>query len=247
MIIPRETVEVVEYIRRSEQGVTKPFICKCDDGHLYYLKGRSAGRLTLLREWLAGCLAKGFGLPIAEFSRVYVPPKLTSALNMPVLDDLGTGIVFGSRSIGPAQEFTVSHVGSVPITLQRDIFTFDWWVHNDDRNLTDKGGNPNLLWNPISGTLAVIDHNLAFAEDFSPEKFIELHVFSNTYRDWLSEQDYNNRFETALAIWDDACSLIPDDWLYQDAEHTLPVKFDFKSVLNFLNRYKQSDFWRVQS
>lgn len=247
MSIPRDSIQVVEYIRRSEQGVTKPFICKCDDGFLYYLKGRSAGKFTLLREWLAGCLAKGFDLPIAEFSQVYVPPELTAALSMPELDDLGTGMVFGSRSIGPAQEFTVSHINSVPVATQRDIFTFDWWVHNDDRSLTYRGGNPNLLWDSLAGKVAVIDHNLAFADDFDSKTFMDLHVFSNTYRDWLSEQDYTMRFDAALATWDDACSMIPDDWLYQDEEHTLPVKFDFNVVLDLLNRYKLPGFWRVPS
>lgn len=247
MIIPRQTVEVVEYIRRSEQGATRPFICKCDDGHIYYLKGRSAGKTTLLREWLAGCLAKGFGLPIADFAQVDVPPELIEALNLPELNDLGSGVAFGSRAISPAQEFTISHIHSVPLELQQDIFTFDWWVHNDDRNLTDKGGNPNLLWNPITEQLVVIDHNLAFAEDFDPNKFIKLHVFSNTYRDWLNEQNYKNRFDASLAIWDDACSLVPEDWRYLDEDHTNPVSFDFKNVLDLLKRYKQSDFWRVQA
>ena len=42
------TLEVVEIIGRSKQGFTKPYICRCDDGEIYFVKGRSATRRGLI-------------------------------------------------------------------------------------------------------------------------------------------------------------------------------------------------------
>lgn len=44
MPIPR--IDIDEVIGRSEQGKTRPFICRGCDGHLYYVKGRDAGRCS---------------------------------------------------------------------------------------------------------------------------------------------------------------------------------------------------------
>lgn len=41
------TVEIVEILRRSEQGMTKPFICRGDDGEIYFVKGQNAGHRSL--------------------------------------------------------------------------------------------------------------------------------------------------------------------------------------------------------
>ena len=38
------TVNIVEIIRRSTQGITRPFLCRGDDNWLYYVKGHGAGR-----------------------------------------------------------------------------------------------------------------------------------------------------------------------------------------------------------
>jgi hypothetical protein len=70
------SVEIIEIIRRSDQGVTKPFICRGDDENIYYVKGRGAGHSSLLKEWVAGRLALEMELPIAPFEIVSVPPEL---------------------------------------------------------------------------------------------------------------------------------------------------------------------------
>ena len=73
------TLEVVEIIARSEQGFTKPYICRCDDGEVYFVKGRSATRRGLINEWLCANLAEAFGLPIAPFALAEVPQELIEA------------------------------------------------------------------------------------------------------------------------------------------------------------------------
>ena len=42
------TVGITEVIGRSSQGITRPFLCRADDGRLYYVKGNGAGRRALI-------------------------------------------------------------------------------------------------------------------------------------------------------------------------------------------------------
>lgn len=37
------TVQIVEVIRRSEQGITLPYICRGDNDKVYFVKGIGAG------------------------------------------------------------------------------------------------------------------------------------------------------------------------------------------------------------
>ena len=59
------TVQIIEVIRRSDQGLTRPFICRGDDDEVYFVKGLDAGRRSLICEWIAGRLGVALGLPVA--------------------------------------------------------------------------------------------------------------------------------------------------------------------------------------
>ena len=61
-------IEIIEVIRRSTQGVTKPFICRGDNDKIYFVKGKGAGRRSLVYEWNAGHLGVALDIPIAPFS-----------------------------------------------------------------------------------------------------------------------------------------------------------------------------------
>ncbi|MFB9241010.1 HipA family kinase, partial [Massilia antarctica] len=89
-------MQIIEVIDRSEQGITKPFICRGDDGKIYFVKGRGAGRRSLLCEWIAGNLGLSLGLPIAPFTVVDVPGALISLASREDLNELGSGPAFGS-------------------------------------------------------------------------------------------------------------------------------------------------------
>ena len=73
------TLAVTEVLGRSEQGRTHPYICRCDDGEVYFVKGRSATRRGLINEWLCGHLAQALDLPIAPFDLAHVPQELMNA------------------------------------------------------------------------------------------------------------------------------------------------------------------------
>lgn len=242
---------VVEVLERSKQGRTEPYICRCDDGEVYFVKGRSATRPGLINEWLCARLGVAFGLPIAPFTIATVPDELIEADLSGWLDGLGSGEVFVSQRV-TAIDLTDTHRDLVPLALRQDIIAFDWWVRNGDRNLTAWGGNPNLLWNPAGdGSLIVIDHNLAFDPDFSPVDFLDLHVFSDDiptmFSDFVLRTTYAARFAAALNAWDESCATLPESWLFIDPEKTIPVNFPFQDVKRLLDNALTDEFWQLPS
>ena len=72
------TVNIVEIISRSTQGITRPFLCRGDDGCLYFVKANGAGRQALIAEWIAGHLGRRLGLPIPEFKQAVIPDDLVA-------------------------------------------------------------------------------------------------------------------------------------------------------------------------
>lgn len=243
------SLTIVEVLDRALEGRTKPYVCRGDDGEVYYVKGRSATRPGLIAEWLCARLASAFGLPIAPFTIATVPDELIKADLTGWLNELGAGEVFASRRVN-AVDLTDAHRGKVPEKVRRDVIAFDWWVQNGDRTLTVLGGNPNLLWNPSDvGALVVIDHNLAFDPEFSAEDFVNLHVFASDipamFSDFLLRDAYTDRFTQAMGIWDDACATLPASWEFVDPELTIPVEFSRAQVRMLLDRSNTAAFWHL--
>ncbi len=240
-------VQIVEVIRRSTQGVTRPFICRGEDGHAYFVKGHGAGRHSLIAEYVCGKLAMAFGLPVADFQIVDVPPELIQENDIEGINDLGAGPAFGSRAVPHPQEFSVALLPAVNAPLRRDILVFDWWVHNGDRNLTEQGGNPNLLWDQEAGKLAVIDHNQAFDPDFDRRRFRQTHVFhqdlSSIFDDMVERLGYQARLAEAFAEFDQACDTVPPEWWWVD--HGVPADLDRDTLRATLLRYMGNDFWNM--
>lgn len=241
-------VQIVEIIRRSDQGITRPYICRGDNSEIYFVKGKSAGRRSQICEWIAGKLGLAFGLPIAPFEIVEVPEELMALDCGLDLSDLGSGPAFGSQR-QEVMEFNFAVVNEVPNSLQQDVLAFDWWVRNNDRLLTEKGGNPNLLWNPEDQTLVVIDHNQAFDPEFNPDIFAESHVFSaqkhQVFGDMICCQDYNQKFSLALENWSSICDGIPKEWFFADKEMTVPVNISLDDVRRQLGEYQKNSFWII--
>jgi hypothetical protein len=243
------TVEIIEIIDRSEQGITLPFICRGDDDLVYFVKGRGAGRRSLICEWIASCLAKELGIPIAPFALVYVSEDLINLRSREDLSQLGEGTAFGScrRSI---VELTVSHVIQVPDEIQRDVLIFDWWIRNGDRTQTDLGGNPNLFWDVDEDQLVVLDHNQAFDPNFDPGLFGDLHPFrahiNDVFSDMFDREQYATRFEAVMATWDAICDTIPPEWWFLDAECTIPVEFDRAALKQSLLDCRSNAFWTIK-
>lgn len=257
------SLSIVEVMGRAEQGMTQPYICRCDDDEVYFVKGAGAGRRSLINEWLCGNLAEGFGLPIAPFCVAEVSVELIEADPSGWLRDLGVGEVFASRKV-LAQELTMAQVSHINAEKRHDVLMFDWWVRNMDRCLTAHGGNVNLLWQPhtdtrnedgervVSGQMTVIDHNLAFDDAFSQEKFCDLHVFSedlpNLFSDYLRRDTYEARFRKTLQdTWQIACDNLPPAWNFIDPEQVVPTNYPFAHVKAILDSALTSTFWTLPS
>ena len=105
------SLNIIEVLGRSEQGVTRPFICRCDDGCIYFVKGLDSNRESQIKEWVVGSLASDLGLPVAPFSLVYADAALT---RLSVCEGLGEGYSFGSRKI-QVTELTYPNIRHVPL------------------------------------------------------------------------------------------------------------------------------------
>ncbi|MCA2969196.1 MAG: hypothetical protein O9345_07050 [Burkholderiaceae bacterium] len=243
------TVPVVieQVLGRSCQGVTQPFICVGDDGETYYVKGAGAGRRSLVSEWTAGHLATAFGLPVPPFVLAEVPPALVALKVRPDLADLGAGLVFASRKLAHAQELTSITRARVPVETARDVLVFDWWVRNQDRILTDYGGNPNLLWDMEADALAVIDHNQAFDWEFDPRRFMELHVFAEQWNSVFGDFDargaYVQRLESLLTSLPTLRASIPEAWWW--VADDVPAQVSWDAITDSLERCRRADFWNL--
>lgn len=144
-------IEINEVIRRSEQGVTRPFVCRDEQGRQLWVKGPAWRSTELAAEWICARLAHLWGLPLAEYSLVSVADDLIRLSAIPQIASLGSGTGFGSFHAEGAAELDYADIQKIDITLQAEILLFDYWVQNGDRILGETGGNPNLLWQAHQG------------------------------------------------------------------------------------------------
>jgi hypothetical protein len=143
----------------------------------------------------------------------------------------------------------------------------DLWLQNEDRSLSALGGNPNLLveqihslsendpegalWKdqPRREMLWAYDFNLAFDEDFNRERFFGSHVFAEALQAWPEgfREAMEPRLLAALSELDVIFDELPLEWLYVDADESLPVQLDRKKIRSVLKLpFSQPDpFWKL--
>ncbi len=246
LILLSMTISITEILERSKQGITKPFICRADDENLYFVKGTGAGRRSQVYEWICGNLAINLGLPIAPFEQVHIPEELVDG--NPKYSDLKSGFAFGSQK-QMIMELNYAGISQIPNELQRMVLGFDWWIKNEDRTLTESGGNPNLFWDPSDSKLVVIDHNQAFDTNFSARNFKRQHIFNQQITDLFSDAlyraEYEEKFQQALKCWAEICNGLPEEWYYSDPEMTVPADFDLNTIFDILNRCNDNSLWET--
>ncbi|OQK17264.1 hypothetical protein AU255_05065 [Methyloprofundus sedimenti] len=167
-------LEIVEIIKPAKQGMTMPFLCNASDEHAYYVKGYAATVSGLMKEWLGSHLALAFGLPVPEFKIAFLDPDLVNCFGGMAISQLKGGYVFASKQMPSVTELKYETVNKIDAQLKLSVLLFDLWVENEDRTLSEKGGNPNLLWKSNESGLYVIDHNLIFDEGFNKREFKQL-------------------------------------------------------------------------
>lgn len=186
-------MRIVEITGRAQHGATKPFICRGDDGRLYFVKGQHAGYHSMICEWVAARLAQELSLPVAPFTVVELPERLVAESFTPDAVDLGKGEAFGSQEIEFASQFQWSQMNVIDAGLRTQILVFDWWIANIDRILGEAGGNVNLLWTSAPQQVHLIDHNLAFSSeviDGSWADFCANHVFGQCRQNQVLQEEH---------------------------------------------------------
>lgn len=241
-------IEINEVIRRSDQGVTHPFVCRDSEGRQIWVKGRAWSSKDLVAEWVAARLGTLWGLPLAEYDLVSVSEDLVRFSALPQISSLGSGIGFGSIHAQGAAELDYADIESISPSLRAEILLFDYWIQNSDRILGSSGGNPNLLWQSHNEQLLVIDHNSAFESDFSESHFFEQHVFHESRLHWDQpfRQEYHKKLLDILGHLPDICSSIPEDWFADD--EVTGIYAHFERIRSKLLRVEtESDsFWGTQ-
>lgn len=243
-------IEIVEIISRSDQGVTKPYICRASDNSLYYVKSRELSNRERCAELISNRLALALQLPVPKAIVVDISSSLLT-LNSNNLDYSGleAGPAFASeRQV--ARDIYYSNVESVSFDQRCDVLIFDRWIRNSDRTLSKLGGNPNMLWEPRGKNLILIDHNLAFDINFDSNEFYTSHVFANEPMGLITceheiesslarRQYYEESFEQALSSWNSIIDELPDEWL------TANTAVDTDEFRNLLEEYKLNSFWKI--
>ncbi len=235
-------IEVVEFIARLGQGYTEASMCRAIDGHLYVTKSVRAGRESLIREVIAGRVGQRLGVPVPPFTSLYTSPEIARQSLSSVLADLTPELPgFGSRFVHSVSTLSAFDTPSVTADLRRRVLLFDWWVLNEDR--TDE--NPNLLWNPSSAELHVIDHNLSFDTDLlagrATDAFWGRHLFRND-RPGLSDDHFRRE---ALPVMDAIIREVPAWWAALPDGWTESASLTSDAVLAVLGRCRSDQFWAV--
>ncbi|MBY4676813.1 HipA family kinase [Marinobacterium arenosum] len=237
-------IEVIEIVNRcdQEQGILRPFICECEDGEQYFLKGSNSTAQGLIREWIAANLASEFGLPTPTVEIGYIDMGLRQVVTPEWQGDLQFEHGFMSHSVAPCETVLFSDLSRIPLQLKRDILMFDYWIQNSDRHLTEMGGNINLLMTPVTKSLMVIDFNLSFEEPFSAQD-MDGHVFRGTLHeqplDLASRAEYGLRFDKAKERLAEFIREIPQEWVDSSASS----KTILKHIEETLARHTQDEFW----
>jgi len=118
---------IVEIISEAQQGQTRPFLCRGNDGHEYYVKRANAGYKALMAEWIAGSLGRYLNLPIPPFDYATVPSSLIRLRPEAERDSWSRGEVFASRAVPQPVELRFTDIAKIPIDLQARILLFDAW------------------------------------------------------------------------------------------------------------------------
>lgn len=235
-------VEIVEILGRSDQGLARPYVCRGEDGLVYYVKHRQSGRHSLWAEWICGHLARSFGLNVPPFRLVHVDQALLDECP-PDWQDLGAGIGFGSEKHPHATWLELAMAGQVAEQDQQDIALFDWWVHNLDR----QPGNTNLLWDADAQRVVVIDFNNAFDATFTDADFTQTHLFAQQlapcFADLVVQAQFAQRLARALATLPAACGNLPSEWHWVNPEMDIPAPFDLTAATALLNRCLDGPTW----
>lgn len=242
--MPGNILQVTSYTRRMNDGITQPFLCGCDDGNAYIVKGRPKLRQAeLAAEWISASLAEAIGLQIPQHHLVEVGADLIEF--MPDLrGQLDPGLAFATAYVDGASTLNLQQArSSISIPDQKKIYFFDRWILNTDRSLTEYGGNVNIIFDTLNNRHYLIDHNLAFDQSVTEAEY-DVHVYSPSRRPWTYDLvDYQELQDLSTAAYDTLDSIIdeiPRSWI---SENELESNAFFDRIRSSLAKINEREFW----
>lgn len=176
-------------LKISEQGVSRPFLCRDEFGGVRWCKGSHTGFRSLVSEWICACLAREIGLPIPDFKIFRLDRtefdlwRTTQNIEVPDLVTESNPFVFGSLNVENCKDVMdpCIDLGHIAPKSLATVYWFDRLIHNTDR--TDY--NSNLL---VNGSIYIIDHNNAFDPTFKKDEFDSEHLLRD-YRNAISADE----------------------------------------------------------
>jgi hypothetical protein len=86
----------------------------------------------------------------------------------------------------------------------------------------------------------VVDHNLAFADDFKIDEHKEQHVSSGSWNglELVDKEVYTEKFQNALQDIDNIISEIPEEWL-----EMYPIDTIRSEITLVLKKFLAEPFW----
>lgn len=205
------------------------------------------------------------GVPL--FMLAEVPQVLITGSARHDIGDLGDGRVFASIRVEDGQELNWSAAQGWAEETIAALLLLDLWLQNEDRSLSARGGNPNLLVTQIDRLpdddpeaahskdqprremLWAYDFNLAFDDQFDRGRFFDAHVFGGMLKRWPEgfRAQMEPRLREALRRVPNLFAELPAEWLHVDGDDSLPVQLDEKRVFSVLNLpFSDPDsFWKM--
>ncbi|QUM82025.1 hypothetical protein HWV01_17930 [Moritella sp. 5] len=236
-------LDVEELVRRSTQGATSPWISRLSDDNTYYIKGVQALHKGLIIEYLCAQLGRSLGIPIPSTTIAYLDMNLLR-YNSEAKKDFGeeSCYVFASQEVKSLTELKVIDLESMNPQVAKLLFFFDYLIQNEDRMLTENGGNPNLFINPINSDMTVFDHNLAFDVNYDFENNKNFHACREFWYEAQLELNFKHemleQLPIAIAELAEYAKGIPQEWL--DSCDGL-----LNEIFTKLNLYKTALFWEA--
>lgn len=194
----------------------------------YVIKLKSIERMTdpaaSMRELLAAFIAMEMEIPSIKPAIVEVSSEFVQTISPGYIKQAASssiGYNFGSTYERNYQVVGVEPLSDKLLPFAQDIFAFDLFIQNTDRNRT----KPNMLTN--GEEILILDHEIAFGFTFAP--FLPAKLWEMQVRDknWIEnhilyplikgkEFDYAE-FSAKMVnlnndFWNKAWDLLPDEW-----------------------------------
>lgn len=241
-------IEIIEIQQPMTQGKTQPWLCVGDNDKRYVVKRRNANFTGCLYEWVAANLGQKLGLNIPNPELVYIDQGLME-YDKELEWELGAGTAFASSFESNLTEINYQQLLATEPNILLKLFLFDYWIKNDDRTLTEKGGNPNLYLNLQSNEIVIFDHNLAFDNSFDFDEFKHIHVSAYLFKgqtDFLNpicitQEIFQSKLEEAFKELDTIFDTVPEDWVENIADFT----GECDKIKVILKRFKDNNFWEA--